>query len=101
MKLVALKKLRYPRGVEGKEYNPGDEFTSLSERDTQALTLIRVAKLAEQKQAETKKPAARRAPVVTEEMTAEPPVAPTPMTTADVPTAGPKQYLRRDVVTKE
>lgn len=44
--LVALKKLRYPRGPDGKEYNTGDTFTALSERDAKALTLVRAARSA-------------------------------------------------------
>jgi hypothetical protein len=43
-KLIALKRLRYPRGPDGKEYNTGDEFDALSERDVKALTLVRAAR---------------------------------------------------------
>lgn len=46
-KLVALKRIRYPRGVGGQDRNPGDEFEALSDRDAKALTLIRVAKVVE------------------------------------------------------
>lgn len=42
--LIATKRLRYPRGVDGKEYNAGDSFEALSERDAKALTLVGAAK---------------------------------------------------------
>ena len=43
IKLVAKKKLRYPRGPDGREYQRGDTFEVLSERDKKALLLVRVA----------------------------------------------------------
>lgn len=47
-KMVTLKRLRYPRGgTDGKDYAPGDEFETLSDRDTKALSLLRLAKVAE------------------------------------------------------
>lgn len=42
-KLVARKKLRYPSGPNGREYQRGDTFEALSERDKKALLLVRVA----------------------------------------------------------
>lgn len=47
IKLVALKRLRYPRGPDGKEYNAGDPFEALCERDAKALKLVRAARDAE------------------------------------------------------
>lgn len=46
MKLVALKRVYYPRGRGGREYQPGEVFDALSERDAKALTLVRAAKVA-------------------------------------------------------
>lgn len=43
MKLVARKRLTYPRGPGGKEYQRGDVFEVLSERDKKALLLVRAA----------------------------------------------------------
>lgn len=46
MRLVALKRVRYPRGPNAREYKPGEEFDTLSDRDAKALTLVGVAKSA-------------------------------------------------------
>jgi len=44
--LEALKRVRYPRGANGREYQAGERFASLSDRDTKILTLTRVARQA-------------------------------------------------------
>lgn len=43
VKLVALKRLRYPRGPSGKEYVAGETFEALSEKDAHTLKLVRIA----------------------------------------------------------
>jgi len=48
MKLIAMKKLYYPRGPGGRDYQAGEEFEA-SERDAKALTLVRAARAAEPK----------------------------------------------------
>lgn len=68
MMLVALKRLRYPRGAEGVEYSPGDSFQALSERDFKALTLTRLA--AEQTKRTPKKTLSLKAAEPTETETA-------------------------------
>lgn len=71
MKLVALKRLRHPRGPDGKEYAPGDSFEA-SERDAKAYVLVRAAKDAPQ---DAEKPRRGRPPkeraVSTNAMTTE------------------------------
>lgn len=58
-KLEALKRLRYPRGPDGKEYVAGDSFEA-SDRDAQALKLVRAAKDAPaKKNMEAEQPAKR------------------------------------------
>lgn len=47
MRLVALKRLRYPRGVGGREYSPGEAFETVSDRDAHALKLVKAARDAE------------------------------------------------------
>lgn len=104
-KLVALKRLRYPRGVGGKEYTPGDEFTPLSERDAKAFLLVRAAKESDGKKrplrvAEPKpvKPVAEATPAAT----TEPAVSRDLLAEAESGDAGPKRaarstYLRSDM----
>jgi len=46
MMLIALKKLSYPRGRNAVEYQAGDSFKALSERDAFALTAVKAAKAA-------------------------------------------------------
>lgn len=65
-RMIALKKLRYPNGAGGKEYMPGDQFETLSERDTKALSLVQVARLDDSK-AETSRRKYRRRDVVAED----------------------------------
>lgn len=43
MLLVAKKRIRYPRGEGGIQYEVGDTFETLTERDGKALTLVRFA----------------------------------------------------------
>lgn len=43
MKLIATKRLYYPRGPGGKEYQRGETFEAVSERDKKALLLVRAA----------------------------------------------------------
>lgn len=84
MKLVALKKLRYPRGPDGVEYKEGDFFTAYSERDAKALTLVRAAKNAPDEVVVVRPAAITTAAMSTE--TFEKP--------ADTPR---RRYTRRDV----
>jgi len=67
MKLVAKKKLRYPRGPQGKEYQFGESFVVLSERDRKALLLVGAA----QEEPVTLRRAADPQPVTTRAMVAE------------------------------
>jgi hypothetical protein len=79
-KLVALKRLTYPRGTGAKEYNPGDTFEALSDRDAKALKLVGRAKDA----APSPAPARR---------TAKQPVTPEP----EPPQPDQSIYNRRDM----
>lgn len=63
MKLVALKRLRYPRGPSGKEYAAGDTFEALSEKDARTLKLIRVAEEPSSKKPKAEKPVEPPPPV--------------------------------------
>jgi len=78
VKMVALKKVRYPRGSrEANEHEPGDTFEVLSENDAKALRLLKIARDADEKPKaapETPKPAA-----------------------SEHPEARPRAYKRRDV----
>lgn len=47
MKMIALKRVKYPHGPSGKEYAPGEAFTALSERDAKALYVSGRARQAE------------------------------------------------------
>lgn len=91
-KLVALKRLRYPRGPQGKEYNIGDSFDVLSDRDAKALTLIRVAR-AESDEPEKPKPVLRTTAMRAEPV--RPPAAPMTTESASEVTRSPR-YRRRD-----
>lgn len=42
--LIAMKRIRYPRGPDAREHSPGDEFESLSDKDTKTLTKARLAR---------------------------------------------------------
>jgi hypothetical protein len=46
MMLRALSKVRYPSGRSGKEYNVGETFEALSERDANILIAVKLAELA-------------------------------------------------------
>lgn len=93
MKLVAMKRLRYPSGPEGKEYQPGQEFTALSDRDAKALTLVRAARAVD---APAPKSAAKASP---EPIAAQPNLLTTASMKAEdeAPTPAPRRYRRRDM----
>jgi len=98
-KLVALKRLCYPRGFGGVEYNAGDKFEALSDRDAKALTLVRAARIddgtMQEVQSQRAKPSSK---LVTQNMQAEQPETRLPvMTTEDMPSEPKKRYLRRDL----
>lgn len=90
--LKALKRLRYPSGPAGKEYQAGDSFDALSERDAKALTLVRAAQYDDKAKKPVKPKATEPQPLVTAGLKAE-----------DDSTAGdqPRRYRRRDVVPEE
>lgn len=96
MKLVANKRLRYPSGPDGKEYNAGQEFTALSERDAKALTLVRAARYADQPAAKPTPPAPKPQQLHTAALKAE------PMTTQESPLVdAPRRYRRRDLQSED
>ncbi len=74
MMLVALKKLRYPRGRTGVEYQPGDSFEVASDRDAATLRAVRVAK---EFTAPPQPPVAKNGAIKTRVMTSE--AAPEPV----------------------
>jgi hypothetical protein len=99
LKLVALRRLRYPRGIGGKEYEAGDTFDALSDRDAKALTLIRAARDADEKPP-SRAPQSRPARLV--QQTVEPedtgqPVAPMSTQTTAPLTDRPRRYRRSDM----
>lgn len=104
IKLTALKRLRYPRGPDGKEYEAGQDFVVLSERDAKALTLVRAAK-----PAGSGKVKATKAPVeskVLKPMAEGGAPDPTASPSLDLGGAQPapgerRRYMRRDLEAKE
>ena len=92
LRLIALRRVKYPHGSAGREYAPGEGFDALSERDAKVLKAAGRAKDAPEverpKLVEIKAPVYRTA-AVTPAPTVE------PETETDVPAK--RQYRRRDM----
>jgi len=99
-KLIALKRLRYPRGVVGVEYEPGDKFEALSDRDAKALTLVRAAQADDKPDEPSARTRARAAPAPAPAPARAP--APAPAPAAPPPAQGLMrarlETVRRDLV---
>ena len=91
-KMVVLKRLRYPRGRDGRDYVPGDELETVSDRDTKALTLIRVAKVVAPQETPTLPRRGRppKSSYLTGSWNSEPKTEETS-----------RQYMRRDMVAED
>ena len=90
LKLIAKKRLRYPRGPNGKEYQRGDTFEALSERDKKALVLVGAA----QEGPMTPLRVAEPQPVTTRAMQPETPAP-------DTEAPKPRNYRRRDMTPEQ
>lgn len=86
MRMVALKKIYYPKGGGGKDILPGEEFDTLSDRDAHALTKVRLAKTAEQSTYRTASQTAER-----------PKAAPVPVVNVTDDMPNKRVYKRRDM----
>jgi hypothetical protein len=87
MRLVALQRVRYPSGADGKEYKPGEQFEVASEQDCKVLKAVLLAADATPQ----KKPAA---PIQPPELPKHDPVT----TLAEEAEAQPRRrYTRRDM----
>lgn len=97
-RLVALKRVRYPRGPDGKEYAPGEEFETAGnyeERDTKVLVIKGEAKPAEgqyQTRAMSADPERPKTQAVNEV-----PV----VNVTDEPTPAKRVYRRRDMTAED
>lgn len=105
VKLIANRKIRYPRTVEGKEYEAGDEFECTIERDINVLTKTRLASLAPEGKMKTKaavpKPPAPPPQPVPPPQQPQPPQPTAPMSTENTDDLLLPRYLRRDMRPKE
>jgi hypothetical protein len=99
MIVTRTRPVRYPSGPEGKEYQQGQEFEVLSERDAKAFSLIRAAQLVDDKK-KAKADAKVETKVLKAEDKAAEPSKVAPMTTAQAePLVGTQsgKYKTRDM----
>jgi hypothetical protein len=94
MRLVALQRVRYPNGADGKEYKPGEQFEVASEQDCKVLKDVLLAADAPTA-APQKKPAA---PIPPPELPKHDPVT----ALAEEAEAQPRRrYTRRDMTAED
>lgn len=91
LNLVATRRVKYPAGSGGTEYDVGQPFKALSEKDAKVLVAVGRAKYAEQAINKTNLP--KRQILTTAVKPADP--------LAEAPQPGRKTYSRRDLTPEE